>query len=102
MSGSFNEFVREIARIGPANRSSFADCFSKSGRVRYRFLEHRMQELNDELLRSFIVVVKDDMEVAGLGVNIAHRIMPLIGCHFGSCWNTILEQNRNKVTCQYV
>jgi hypothetical protein len=33
-----------------------------------------MQQLNDEYERSFIVVVKGDLEVAGLGVNIMHGV----------------------------
>lgn len=37
----------------------------------------------------------------GYADNVAHRIVPLIGWHFGSCWNSLpkLEQIRNKVTC---
>jgi hypothetical protein len=31
-----------------------------------------MQKLDDKLDRRFIVVVKDDLEVAGLGLNIGH------------------------------
>jgi hypothetical protein len=34
-----------------------------------------MQKLDDELDRRFIVVVKDDLEVAGLGLNIGHGII---------------------------
>jgi hypothetical protein len=33
-----------------------------------------MQKLDDELHRSFIVVMKDYLEIAGLGVNIAFNI----------------------------
>jgi hypothetical protein len=65
-----------------------------------------MQKLDDEFLRRFIVVVKDDvvkddLEVAGLGVNIAHGRAPVMSCHFGiSRWIVAmrLEQNRNNVT----
>jgi hypothetical protein len=34
-----------------------------------------MQKLDDELQRRFIVVVKDYLEVAGLGENIGHEIV---------------------------
>jgi len=38
-----------------------------------RFLEHGLEKLGAELLRSCVVVVNDDLEVAGLvGLNIAH------------------------------
>jgi hypothetical protein len=37
-----------------------------------------MQKLDDELDRRFIVVVKDYLEVAGLGLNIGHGMVPLI------------------------
>jgi hypothetical protein len=35
-----------------------------------------MQNFNHELHRSIIVVVKDYLEMAGLGVNIGHEIAP--------------------------
>jgi hypothetical protein len=78
----------------------------KFNRLGYRLREHRMQKLDDEFLRRFIVVVKDDvvkddLEVAGLGVNIAHGIAPVMSCHFGiSPWIVAmsLEQNGNNVT----
>ena len=57
--GSFKQFIGNVARIGIANGLSvFADCFAESHRVGYRFLENRMQKLDDEFQRSFIVVVK--------------------------------------------
>jgi hypothetical protein len=34
-----------------------------------------MQKLDDELDRRFIVVMKNHLEVAGLGLNIGHRII---------------------------
>ena len=88
LPGGFEELVRELARIGPTNCVSvFVDCIDKSNRVRDWFPEHRMQKLKGEFCGSFIVAVKGDLDVAGLGVNVAHRIVPLIGLHFGSCWN---------------
>jgi hypothetical protein len=52
--------------------------FGKSDRVGQLLLEYRMQKLDDELDRRFIVVVKDYLEVAGLGLNIGHGMVPLI------------------------
>jgi hypothetical protein len=46
------------------------DGFGKSGRVGYLLLEYRMQQLDNEFHRRFIVIVKDYLEVAGLGLNV--------------------------------
>jgi hypothetical protein len=35
-----------------------------------------MQKFNEELQRSLMVVVKDHLEVAGLGMNIVHWKLP--------------------------
>ena len=54
------------------------DCFGKSDCVGYLLLENRMQQLDDEIHRRFIVIVKDYFEVADLGLNITHWKLPLI------------------------
>jgi hypothetical protein len=79
--------VPTVAELAPAHRSSVSvDCFGESKGVGYRLLEHRMQNFNHEFHRSIIVVVKDYLKVAGLGLNIGHRIVPPDWCHFGvSC-----------------
>ena len=47
--GSFNHFVGSVARIGIANGFSVpVDSFGESHRVEYRFLEDRMQKLDDK------------------------------------------------------
>jgi hypothetical protein len=60
-----------------------------------------MHQLDDELHRRFIVVVKDDLEVTGLGLNIAHEEIPPNQLSFRKtalgCGNR-LEQSRNNVT----
>jgi|SRR5260221_9270892 len=68
-----------------------------------------MQKLDDELHRGFIVVMKDYLEIAGLGVNIAfnialniaHGIYPLNYSsfrHVALDRDAKLEQNKNNVT----
>jgi hypothetical protein len=77
LPGRFEQFVGNVARIGIANGLSvFADCFAESHRVGYRFLEHRMQKLDDEFQGSFVVVMKSYLKVAGVRVNVAHWKMP--------------------------
>jgi hypothetical protein len=60
-----------------------------------------MQKLDDELQRSFVVIVKGDLEVAGLGANIVHEITPMIDRYWESSLglqNWKLEHNMNNVT----
>jgi hypothetical protein len=61
-----------------------------------------MQNFDHEFHRRIIVVVKDYLEMAGLGLNIGHwNSAPLIGYHFGiSALDHLprLERNKNKVT----
>jgi hypothetical protein len=46
-----------------------------------------MQKLNDKNERSFMVVMKGDLEVVGLGLNIMHGQYSLVRYHFGiSFW----------------
>jgi hypothetical protein len=99
------QLVGALARIGTANSLAvFVDFFEKSGGVGGRRLEHRMQQVDDEFDRRFIVVAKDYLKEAGLGLNIAHEIIPSLGvvtwCCFGvSIWIAIkLERNKNIVT----
>ena len=73
-SGSFQQFAGDVAWIGPATSlSAVVDGFGKSDRVGQLLLEYRVQKLDDELHRCFIVVVKDYLEVAGPGLNITHE-----------------------------
>jgi hypothetical protein len=100
--GSFKQFVANVARIGIANGFSVpVDCFGESHRVGYRFLEHRMQNLDDEFQGSFVVVVKSYLKVAGVSVNVAHWKCPLISlASFAiSPWIEAanLEHNKNIV-----
>jgi hypothetical protein len=75
LSSRFKQLAGGIARIGTANGLSvLVDCFRQFECVGEFFPEHRMQKLNDEYERSFIVVVKGYLEVAGLGVNIVHGV----------------------------
>jgi hypothetical protein len=75
LSSSFEQFICSLSRIGPAAGSSvLVDGVGKSGRVGQLLLEYRMHKPNDEFFRRFVVVMKDDLEVAGLGVNIALNI----------------------------
>jgi hypothetical protein len=53
-----------------------ADCFGQSDRVDYLLLEYRMQKLDDELDWRYIVVMKDDLNVAGVGLNFGHGNYP--------------------------
>src|ERR1700741_3774823 len=76
LSSSVEQRVGGVARIGPANDlSAFADAFGQLNCVGNRLLEHRMQKLDDEFPRRCIVIVKDHMEVAGLGGNVGHEIV---------------------------
>ena len=60
LSSGFKQPVGNVARISPANGLSVCvDCFGKLDRVAYRLVEQRMQELNYELQRGFLIVVKD-------------------------------------------
>jgi hypothetical protein len=45
-----------------------------------------VQKLNDEFQRRFFVIVNDDLEVAGLGMNIAHWKLPLIRLASSGLW----------------
>jgi hypothetical protein len=47
-----------------------------------------VQKFEDELQRRFIVVVKDDLAVAGISLNITHwKICPRLNWHrFGAVW----------------
>ena len=84
LSSSLKQLVCNVARIAPAHRSSVSvDRFGEFKGVGYRLLEHRMQNFNHEFHRSIIVVVKDYLEMAGLGLNIGHGIAPPDQCHFG-------------------
>ena len=75
LSSRFKQLVGGVARIGAANGLPvFVDYFCQFECVGELFLEHQMQELNDEFDRSFIVVVNSYLEVAGLGVNIMHGV----------------------------
>jgi hypothetical protein len=99
---SLKHLVGNVARIAPAHRSSVSvDCFGEFKGVGYRLLEHRMQNFNHEFHRRIIVVVKDHLEMAGLGVNIGHWIVPpdqLSFRHIASRSPFKIERNRNKVT----
>ena len=63
-----------------------------------------MQQVDDEFLRRFIVVVKDYLKETGLGLNIAHEIISVTGCCFGVSFRSVdgiainLERNKNIVT----
>src|ERR1700736_3903767 len=62
-----------------------------------------MQKLNDEYERSFMVVMKGYLEVAGLGVNIMHGVnIPWCAIirHLVLDRGATLEQNENNVTTQ--
>src|SRR5437868_1863483 len=84
LSGSLEQAGGDLARIVSATcLSVFADCLGKSHRVDELLVEHRMQQFNDKLQRRFIVVMKDDLEVTGLGVNIMHDRYSLMNCYFG-------------------
>ena len=76
--------LKHLVQRPPAHRSSVSvDCFGEFKGVGYRLLEYRMQNFNHEFHRRIIVVVKDYLEMAGLGVNIGHGIAPPDKCHFG-------------------
>ena len=77
MPGSFKQPVGYFAGIGPANCSSVRVYgFGKLERAGDRLVEYRMQKFDDELQRSFIVVVQDHLEMAGLGMNFGHGMVP--------------------------
>ena len=77
LSSSLKHLVCNVARIAPAHRSSVSvDCFGEFKGVGDRLLEHRMQNFNHEFHRRIVVVVKDYLEMAGLGLNIGHGISP--------------------------
>jgi hypothetical protein len=77
LPGRLKQFGGNIGRIGIANGLSvLVDGIDKSHRVHQRLLEHRPQKLDDEFCGSFIVVVKGQLDVAGVGVNVAHWIVP--------------------------
>jgi hypothetical protein len=77
LPGGCKQPVGYFAGIGPANCLPVRVYgFGKLERAGYRLAEYRMQKLDDELQRSFIVVVQDHLEVAGLGVNIGHVLVP--------------------------
>jgi hypothetical protein len=73
LSGFFQKFAGDFAGIAPTTCLSFLlDGVGKSERVRQLLLEYRVQKFEDELQRRFIVVVKDDLAVAGISLNITH------------------------------
>ncbi len=77
LPGSLKHPVGNVARIGPANCFSICvDCFGELDRLGYRLVEQRMQKVDYELQRSLIVVVQDQLEVAGLGMKIGPGIVP--------------------------
>ena len=78
LSRGFQKFVGDLAGIASATRLLFSlDGVDKSERVRQRLLEYRVQKFEEELKRRFIVVVKDNLAVAGSGLNITHlKIAP--------------------------
>jgi hypothetical protein len=51
-----------------------------------------MQEFDDECQGRFIIVVKDELVVAGLDFDIAHWIVPLVSCHFD--WSPNIGETR--------
>ena len=50
----------------------FANGFGKSEGVRYLLVENRMQKFDHKRQRRFIIVMKDDLAVTGIGLNITH------------------------------
>ena len=76
LSRGLKQVGGDLARIAPATcLSVLVDCFGQSDRVDELLVEHGMQKFNDELQRRFIVVVKDDLEMTGLGKGIGHGIV---------------------------
>ena len=94
--GRRKQLVGTLARIGPAQRLAiFFDFFQQSGGVGCRLLEYRMQQVDDEFLRRFIVVVKDYLKETGLGLNIAHEIISVTGCCFGVSFRSV-DRDRDQ------
>jgi hypothetical protein len=73
LSGRFQEFAGDFAGIAPATCLPFLmDGLGKSERVGQLLFEYRVQKFDDEPRRRFFVVVKDDLAVAGIGLNVTH------------------------------
>src|SRR5258707_9504834 len=77
LPGGVQEFAGDVRWIGSATCfSSFPDCFGESERVGQRLLEYRVHKFDDKIERRLIVIVEDDLAVAGRGLGLTHGTLP--------------------------
>jgi hypothetical protein len=73
LSSGLKQFAGFLARIASATCLSVgSDCFGKSERVGELLLEYRMQKLDEEIQRRFIIMVKDHLVMRARRLNVVH------------------------------
>src|SRR5882724_9638234 len=89
----FKQLVRNVAGIAPAaGVSIFCDLADKPVCIGELLFEYPVQKFDHEGCRCSIVVVKDDLAVAGFDLPITHWKLPLTET------GRSLERNGNNVT----
>lgn len=74
LPGSYEHLVGGLTRIGPAQGLSVpVGRFGQVVRLGERDFENRMQKIDDEITRRFVIAMNEYLDVAGFGGSIGHE-----------------------------